>query len=600
MVVFLSVIAIETAILIPSYLSYQRDLQDRLEHVGRTIVVMALKPRGHATERDLLIYARMEVRNSELSGGALYRIDGSLIGKFGDIPELSPDDANGHPLMTRMSDDGKSLDIIWSAAELDLPVTVVGRINAEWIGPELTAYVWRIAMLSLVVTVFVGGVVMVISNRVVLRRILLLRRKMVAASEDPEAAAARIIQTPSRDELDDLSQEFNRMIERIAQDIAERKRAEDEMTSSQARLSAILDIAPEAVITIDRDMTITMFNKTAERIFGYSAGEILGQSFDILMPERFRRGHGDLVETFLRSSESARYMDQRGDIYGLRKDGGEFPAAASVSKLTLGEDRLYTVVVRDITARKRILDELIAAKNEAEIANQSKSEFLAAMSHELRTPLNAILGFSDIMRNEYPGPLGVDQYVEYVEDIHSSGDHLLSLLSDLLDISAIEAGKMIIKKQPLRVEEIAAECLKTVSGSAQEKNISLVPSMAEQLPDLLADRRSIKQILINLLTNAIKFTPQGGEVSLTVAASPSDFILTIADNGRGIPPDQLPLVTDPFTRVEKDPMHANEGWGLGLAITNSLVGLHQGDMKVESELGVGTTVTVTIPLAAIS
>ena len=477
-VVLLSVIAIETAILIPSYLGYQRELQDRLEHVGQAIVVTALKPRNHESDEDRLNYARLAARFSELSGGFLYRLDGSLIGHFGEKPDLSPDDANGRPMLARMTGNGKNLDVVWSAAEL----------------------------------------------------------------------------------------------------------------------AAILEIAPEGVITIDHNMTITMFNLTAERIFGYSAEEIMGQRFDRLMPERFRRGHGDLVETFSRSSETARYMDQRGDIYGLRKDGTEFPAGASVSKLILGPDRFYTVMIRDITAQKRILDELISAKNEAEIANLTKSEFLASMSHKLRTPLNAILGFSDIMRNEYLGPLGADQYLEYVEDIHSSGDHLLSLLSDLLDISAIEAGKMAIKKQVLNVEEIAAESLKIISLNAQGKVISLVSSIAGQLPDLLADKRSIKQILINLLTNAVKYTPEGGEISLTVAATESEMTFTVADNGQGIPPDQLPYLTDPLTRYEKDPMHANEGWGLGLAITHSLVGLHQGNMKIESETGVGTTVIVTILL----
>ena len=853
LVVILSIVAIETVILFPSYLSYRRDLEERLEHVGRTSVVMALKPRGDASERDLLIYAQMASRFSELTGGALYRPDGSLIGYFGEEPALSPEDAGDRPIMTRMTGDGKRLEVVWRADELGLPVTVVGRIDAEWIAPELNHFPWRIAQLVLLITVFVGAVVMVIFNRTVLRRILLLRQRMAAASEDPETAAAQNIPLRPRDELDDLAREFNGMIARIAQDIAEQKhdkealaasnekyqelydnapdmycsvdvdtkkvircnqtlattlgmskdeiiglpifelyhpdsreqardamrefretgrmerdhmelrrgdgskidislratavrgedgkilhsnsvwrdiseriraeatlrksetalakaqeiakignwrwsirddrliscseqfakiygvsldddralltgrikqavhpedrdhvaallkksldegedflvdyrivqpdgdvrhlievgevvhdvdgnpierigtlqditelkRAEDETKESRARLEEFLGIAPEAVITIADDMSITMFNQAAERIFGYKENEVLGKPIEILIPERFRQGHHGLIEDFSKSPQSARYMDQRGDIYGLRQDGSEFPAVASVSKLVMGEERIYTVMMRDITATKKIQDELIAAKNEAEIANQTKSEFLAAMSHELRTPLNAILGFSDIMRNEYLGPLGADQYLEYIEDIHNSGDHLLSLLSRLLDISAIETGNKTIEKEPLQIEGIVAECLKSVDQQARDKGVELDHAMAGQLPSLHADRRSIKQILINLLTNSIKFTPADGAVSLTIAASASDMTFTVADNGQGISPDQLPHVTDPFTRVEKDPLHANEGWGLGLAITKSLVDLHQGDLKIESELGVGTTVRVTLPL----
>ena len=851
LVVFLSIVAIETAILLPSYLGYRRNLENRLENVGRNIVVMAIKPRGRASDRDLLIYARMAVRYSELSGGALYRPDGGLIGYFGEPPELSPDDAGDRPVLTRMTADGKRLEVVWSADELELPVTVVGRLDAEWIAPEMNAFNWRIAELVLLITAFVGGAVMVIFNRMVLRRILLLRQKMVAARESPEEAALDV-PVRSRDELDELAREFKDLIVRLSQDIAEqklarealassqrqyrelydnapdmycsvdvktkkvircnqtlaanlgmtkdeiiglpfvelyhpdsrekardssrefletgqlnrddlqlgrrdgggidvslrvtavrsedgeilysntvwrdignrkraeatlgeseaalataqeiakignwrwsmtdnrlisfseqfaknygvslgddlakasamieeavhpedrdrstavikqanveggsfsvefrillpngdirhvievgrvvrgesgherigtlqditeRKRAEGEIESSRARLAGILDIAPEAVITIADDMSVIMFNQAAERIFGYDAGEIMGRPFDMLMPAHFRQGHGALVEAFAQSSETARYMDQRGFIHGLRKDGSEFPAAASVSKLTIGKERLYTVMLRDTTAQRKIQDELIATKNEAEVANQAKSEFLAAMSHELRTPLNAILGFSDIMRNQYLGPLGADQYLEYVEDIHKSGDHLLSLLSNLLDISAIETGKMKITKAAVPVEEIVMDCLRIVAAQAQSKGVELVHAMAEPMPDLHADRRSIKQILLNLLTNAIKFTPEGGNVSLTTVASDSHMIFTVTDNGVGIAADMLPLVTDPFTRVEKDPLLANEGWGLGLAITNSLVDLHRGVMEIKSELGVGTTVIVTLPLS---
>ena len=725
-VVFLSIIAIETAILLPSYRGYRRDLEQRLEHVGRTIVVMALKPRGHARDRDLYIYARLAARYSELSGGALYHRDGSLIGTFGEPPELVPDDAGDRSTMTRMSSDGKRLEVFWTASELDLPVTMVARLDAEWIGAELNAFIWRFAEMALLIMVFGGGMVMVIFNRTVLRRILFLRQRMVSASEDPEAAAAQNSPLRSRDELDDLAREFNGMIARIAQDIGERRQAEitlresetalakaqeiakigswrwsldddrliscsaqfatiygvsmdddparlttliknsvhpgdrdrvtavlkksddedegfaveyrlvlphgdiryvievgeavrddagditehfgtlqditerksieNEIKSSQDRLAGILEIAPEAVITIDHHMSITMFNQAAERIFGYNDSEVLGQPIEILMPERFRQGHHGLVGNFSNSPETARLMDQRGDIYGLRKDGSEFPAAASVSKQMIGEERLYTVMIRDITARKRILDELIAAKHEAETANLTKSEFLAAMSHELRTPLNAILGFSDILRNQYLGPLGADQYLGYVENIHLSGDLLLSLLSKLLDISAIETGQKTIEKEALQVEDMITECLAKVAQRAQDKGVELVHPRNGDLPVLNADRRALKQILLNLLTNAIKFTPQGGEASLTVAATNSEMAFIIADNGEGIAPDKLLHVTDPFTRAEKDPLHASEGWGLGLAITKSLVDLHQGKMQIVSEQDAGTTVTVTLPL----
>ena len=182
LVVIVSIVAIETAILLPSYLDHRRDLENRLEHVGRTIVVMALKPRGDASDRDLLTYARLAARISELSGGALYRPDGSLIGHFGEQPTLKPDDAGGRPILMRMIEKGRRLEVVWTADELDLPVTVVGRMDAEWIAPELNAFIWRIAELVLLITVFGGAAVMLIFNRTVLRRIFLLRQRMAAAT----------------------------------------------------------------------------------------------------------------------------------------------------------------------------------------------------------------------------------------------------------------------------------------------------------------------------------------------------------------------------------------------------------------------------------
>jgi len=232
---------------------------------------------------------------------------------------------------------------------------------------------------------------------------------------------------------------------------------------------------------------------------------------------------------------------------------------------------------------------------EAEQANQAKSEFLATMSHEFRTPLNAILGFSDIISHQYLGPHGEKKYREYAADIHSSGEHLLELVNDLLDISAIEAGKQSLNKEGLTVTEMVAESFHAVSQKAQEKSIDLLTEIPETLPPLYADKRATRQILLNLLTNAVKFTPEGGRITVSASASNREIILKVADTGQGIPAERLPNLTEPFTKGAVDPHRTVDGWGLGLTITKSLIDLHDGKLDIASTVGKGTTVTVTLP-----
>jgi len=379
------------------------------------------------------------------------------------------------------------------------------------------------------------------------------------------------------------------------------KRVDERTTAlkeSEARLAGILDIAPEAVIAIDDNLKISLFNQGAERIFGYGAGEVLGRSLGILMPKRFRKGHSEQIEGFADSRDDYRLMSERSEISGLRKDGTEFPASASVSKLEIGNEKIFTVLLHDITERKQVEEDRRLALVEAEKANKAKSEFLAAVSHELRTPLNAILGFADILNHQYFGPPGEGKYREYAADIYSSGEHLLELVNDLLDISTIEAGKQSLTMEKLAAKEIIAESVGIVDEKAREGGIDLLTKVPEDVPVFYADRRAIRQILLNLLVNAIKFTPKGGKVAVSIKGTKKKVTFKIADTGKGIPAKKIPELTNPFTRLEQDPHISAKGWGLGLAITKSLVDLHDGKMKIKSTVGKGTTVTVTLPNVA--
>ncbi|MEQ8504755.1 MAG: ATP-binding protein [Rhodospirillales bacterium] len=253
------------------------------------------------------------------------------------------------------------------------------------------------------------------------------------------------------------------------------------------------------------------------------------------------------------------------------------------------------VTVLDISDRKRAEDARDQALKAAEQANQAKSEFLATMSHELRTPLNAILGFSEVLSMQSLGPPGKGQYKEYAGYIHSSGELLLELVNDLLDISTIEAGARTLNVSPMQVGDVIVEVLAIIEERAAHNGIKVVKTIPADLPDIAADRRAMKQVILNLISNAVKFTPKDGDVTVQVKPNGGWMEIIVSDTGHGIDPEVLSEVVNPFVRGEKDPHKTHDGWGLGLAIAKSLVELHQGKISIESKVGVGTEVTVRLP-----
>ena len=239
---------------------------------------------------------------------------------------------------------------------------------------------------------------------------------------------------------------------------------------------------------------------------------------------------------------------------------------------------------------------LRAALNTAEQANRAKSKFLAMMSHELRTPLNAILGFSDMLSGAHLGDIGTQTYQNYAADIHRSGRHLLQLIDDVLDISAIEAGKRSIDKQHTDIANLVDNCARIFVPQATENGVSLSYDIADGLTSVLADERSLTQVILNLVSNSIKYTEPGGNVLVSVAVEGTEITFTVKDTGVGIPQETLLHITEPFTQGHANPMLAQKGSGLGLSIVKHLVELQDGRLSIQSEVGVGTTVTVFLPV----
>jgi len=258
---------------------------------------------------------------------------------------------------------------------------------------------------------------------------------------------------------------------------------------------------------------------------------------------------------------------------------------------------IHTLMLRH--DREQLAQALIAEKSQTELASRAKSDFLATMSHELRTPLNAIIGFSELMREEIFGPLGTPRYVEYCTDIHSSAQHLLSLINDILDSAKVEAGKYELHEEPTDLPLLVEASARLMRGRAAQKGIAF-SLVLTPLPPILADERALRQILLNLLSNAIKFTPNGGKVALSTACSASgSVVVEVRDTGIGIPAEDLANVLNHFGRASNAHLSNEGGTGLGLPIVRGLVALHGGELRITSQPGVGTIVTVELPAARV-
>jgi signal transduction histidine kinase len=279
------------------------------------------------------------------------------------------------------------------------------------------------------------------------------------------------------------------------------------------------------------------------------------------------------------------------------KQGGEVPLFLTIARLQAKQPgtAAFCAVVRDITQWKKTEAELRQARDEAERQSRLKSEFLANVSHELRTPLNAILGFSEMMRIESFGAIGNEKYRSYINDIHSSGRHLLALINDLLDLSKVEAGKLELNFTSVNLGEVVEHAFRLVQEQATQRRVLLRKALPADLPNVVADLRAMRQILINLLANAVKFTDPGGQVIVSAAVSPEgELTLKVKDTGLGMSPEALAQAMEPFRRVKTAGREA-EGTGLGLPLTKALAEANRTRFAIESAPGQGTTVAITFP-----
>ncbi|GLQ07284.1 PAS-domain containing protein [Sneathiella chinensis] len=373
-------------------------------------------------------------------------------------------------------------------------------------------------------------------------------------------------------------------------DITLKKSAHMMLEESESRYRKMVDLSPDAILA-QKDGLIIFANVAAVKLLGArTLHDLIGTPVKRYIP----LSDLDELASHLGSAEDLEpghtLPSSMTEVIGL--EGTRIDVEIEATALMYGDRPVMQLIVRDISAQKL----LQKAKDEAEYASQLKGAFLANMSHELRTPLNAVIGFSEVIMDEIFGKVGSKKYIEYAHDIHASGLHLMDLINDILDLSKIEAGTQQLFEEDVDVKQLIEECLRLTGHQARTNKIDIELNISSKVDQVHADMKMLKQVLINLVTNAIKFTPAGGQVSIESSLCPNgDLLLTVSDTGIGIREEDIPKALTPFVQVDSELSRRYQGTGLGLPLSRDLVSLHGGELTLESDYGSGTTVTVRLP-----
>ena len=381
----------------------------------------------------------------------------------------------------------------------------------------------------------------------------------------------------------------------VIEDVTSASAAKEELQRSEARNRAIVEQAVEAILTVNARGVVLASNKAAERLLGYRPDELAGRHIVTLMPPDEAARHGAYMRRYRETGE--RHVIGVGrEIVARRRDGTDFPAWLSLSEIDLPGFHVFVAMLRDLGESKAAERALIEAKEAAELANRAKTAFLANMSHELRTPLNGILGFADVIHQQMLGGLENPMYVSYAAEIKRSGELLLANINDILEMATIEAGRVDLEDALCDFRDVVVTCLRLVAKRAERGKLRVEADIGVELPPLLADPRALKQVLLHLLSNAIKFTPEGGRVGVSARVDAEGALVAeVFDTGVGIPEDRLETVFQPFVQGESTLARRFEGIGLGLSIAKSLVEQHGGRLEIRARDGGGTRVIIHLP-----
>jgi PAS domain S-box-containing protein len=402
--------------------------------------------------------------------------------------------------------------------------------------------------------------------------------------------------------LSPLETEDGVLVSAAIRDISERKKAED-------KFRGLLESAPDAMVIVGKDGRIALVNAQTEKLFGCTRDDLLGKPVEALVPLRFRGNHPKHRTNYFMDPK-ARSMGSGIELNAMRKDGTEFPVEISLSPLATEEGVLVSAAIRDITDRKRLEEirrksleqeeqtrrvELEEQNRRIQEANRLKSEFVANMSHELRTPLNSVIGFTDLLLSGKVGEVA-EAHREYLGDISTSSKHLLQLINDVLDLARVESGKIELRPELINPLKLVTEVRDILRGLAAERGTKIDLEVPVDLGEILLDQAKFKQVLYNYLSNAIKFTPDGGRVCVRVTPQGTQNVrVDVQDTGIGVRREDLPRLFVEFQQLDTGTAKRYAGTGLGLAVTKRIVEAQGGSVAVESEPGRGSTFSAILP-----
>lgn len=487
----------------------------------------------------------------------------------------------------------KTLPIVYSAIDHE---EIIGSVTVSLHGERMRREIIDRLQRNALILVILMAVIVAATVLATERTIGFPLRELMNSIELVKSSDIRTpVQWSSSDELGEVVKAYNEMLRLQAAAEKGMRESEERARESEARLRDAVNSMSDGFALFDADDRLLLYNKKFLQMMPRAAVAIHeGVTYEDIVRASVSANHFPVAqgreEEFV--AEQLVMHSSYAEPNAVRLDDGRWILCTEHGTSSGG-----TVAVRtDITELKQREIELQIAKEEADAANQAKSRFLANMSHELRTPLNAILGFSDIIRQEMLGLVGQPRYKEYADDIHVSGRHLLDLINDILDVSKIEAGAFKPNDEDLAVERVIDDCIRLVEQKASRKRLTLDAEVAAGLPSLRADARAVKQVLLNLVTNAVKFTPSEGNVTVSACINEENqFQISVADTGLGMNDQDIEMVMQPFGRLDSPWTQSEEGTGLGLPLSDMLMKAHDGYLQIDSSPGEGTTVYAIFP-----
>ena len=587
--VFIIILIVQAAVLWPFYVSYEQSLLRRLTESALAYTAATYRMIAHGSTRDLRVAGRIMVSSGRVKGGIIFKRTGTRLTAFGEELKHGLTEFQASTVSGFRTDGGDRYEVLWRAEDTNLPFLFVARLDASSIGKELTGLVWSMVGLIVLFAIVASAVTNYVVGRLVLHPLLTVRRNLLAAERDPANADQLVLTQPKSRELADMEWALKKVLQRVAES------GREGLRRSERRFRDFAGAASDFFWECDAALRVTYVSERFFDICGHDASRVVGQP----LAQMFENGAPDAAPDTDRLLDHLQNRRPFRRITQLFHRDGSKAVQFSISGIPTfsrsGEFVGFRGTGSDITEQWRARNELEVARDEAEASSRAKSEFLANMSHELRTPLNGIMGFSEIIADAEAGQALDQNFRQYAKNINQSAQHLLSIINDILDLSKIEFGTTVLDEREVDLERLLVGCLRIVEVNARAADVSTTLVPLAGVPVVWADGLRLKQAVLNLIANAVKFTPAGGTVTCGGHVDKRGIHIAVADTGIGIAQEDIDRAMRPFEQVDGSLNRRFEGTGLGLALAKSFVELHGGTVAIDSLLGQGTTVTITLP-----